>query len=62
MLSVNERLAYNILHSLSIVILRRVGAKRYEIFGAGQEFYERFFPPTEDGPCVTPWEHSSISI
>ena len=48
------------LQALDIVILRRVGERRYEIYGSVPGFYLRLFPGQDGQPCVTPWKYSDM--
>ena len=59
-MNTNEQLAHEILCALDIAALRRVGVKTYEYFGQAPSFYDNLFPPSGDGPCVEPWQHSSM--
>jgi diguanylate cyclase (GGDEF)-like protein len=54
------RLAFDLLQSLGLAILRRTGPRRYVLFGHAPEFYARYFPPPANDLCVTPWESSSM--
>lgn len=53
-------LALDILRELDIAVLLRHGPKDYKFFGEVPEFYSEIFPASQEGPCNTPWEHSSM--
>lgn len=55
-----EHLAMQVLCTLDIAMLRRIGVKQYEFFGQAPPFYDDLFPPSREGHCVQPWEHSSM--
>jgi diguanylate cyclase (GGDEF)-like protein len=55
-----ENLATRILRNLDIVVLERVQPGRYAIHGVPPSFYNDIFPPTPDGPCTEPWQHSAM--
>ena len=59
-MSTEEQLAQQILRTLNIALLRRVGVKKYEFFGQAPSFYDDLFPSSGEGHCVTPWEISSM--
>ncbi len=56
----DERLAFDLLHSLDFAALRRTGPGTYAFFGRAPAFYDALFPPTADGPCPAPWAISSM--
>lgn len=51
-------LAQSVLSALDIVVLRRVSAGEYELFGRQPDFYLRLFPPVAGKPCAEPWRSS----
>jgi diguanylate cyclase (GGDEF)-like protein len=53
-------LALSILSALDIAILRRVGDRRYEMYGRMPDFYQRLFPGEEGRPNVEPWKLSGM--
>lgn len=55
-----QTLALSILSALDIAVLRRVGERKYEIFGNVPEFYTRLFPGQDGEPSAAPWEHSEM--
>jgi diguanylate cyclase (GGDEF) domain len=59
-LKTKEQLALQILCALDIALLKRVSLKKYEFFSQVPPFYNDLFPPSQEGPCVVPWEHSSM--
>ena len=57
----NEQLAFDILYSLDIAVLRRNGPRNYSFMGKAPSFYQAFFPFDPDGkPCTSPWKHSPM--
>ena len=59
-MNTTEQLALQVLCALDIALLRRVGVKKYDFFGQVPYFYEGLFPSSGTGPCVEPWEYSSM--
>ena len=51
-------LAESVLQALDIAVLRRVGERRYEMYGQIPEFYFRLFGG-EGRCCAAPWQYSS---
>lgn len=56
----DQALGFSILSALDIAVLRRVGERRYEVFGTVPEFYARLFPGKDGKPSQTPWDHSEM--
>lgn len=53
-------LALDVLRSQNIALLLRLGPRQYVCCGEMPDFYNELFPPDENGPCNTPWEHSPM--
>ena len=53
-------LALFVLSALDIAVLRRIGERRYEMYGTVPGFYTRLFPGRDEGYCVTPWDYSEM--
>ena len=56
----NLTLALFVLSALDIAVLRRIGERRYEMYGTVPDFYARLFPGKDGGHCVTPWDYSEM--
>ncbi|MDR2152183.1 MAG: GGDEF domain-containing protein [Helicobacteraceae bacterium] len=53
-------LAQDILNKLNVATLKREGPNRYRVFGDPPAFYNKLFPPSKNGPCVSPWDISPM--
>ena len=53
-------LAFNVLSSMNIAVLHRIGPRQYTFFGNVPPFYEAAFPGNGASPCCAPWEYSSM--
>ena len=59
-MSASSIFAQSVLSALDIVVLRRVGKRRYEIYGEVPDFYYELFPEENGSVCVTPWKYSDM--
>ncbi|MDR1946709.1 MAG: GGDEF domain-containing protein [Desulfovibrio sp.] len=55
-----EHTAVDILQALDMAVLRRIGPEEYRLLDNPPDFYGKFFPSSEAGPCNAPWEHSDM--
>jgi diguanylate cyclase (GGDEF)-like protein len=53
-------IAERILRHLNVAVLRFIAPGEYELCGVPPSFYDELFPPDEQGPCRTPWQHSNM--
>lgn len=56
----DERLAYDILQSFDVAVLRRTGPGTYSVFGRVPAFYAAMFPSVDGVPCGRPWDVSPM--
>lgn len=56
----NGNLAFGILKSLEIAVLKRLGPRKYKFLGQSPQFYQAFFPFSDSGPCEEPWKYSPM--
>lgn len=58
---VSYALAYDILMTMEVAVLRRIGPKAYHLYGIAPYFYTQLFPQQEDGShCDRPWQYSPM--
>ncbi len=58
---VSYALAYDILMTMEVAVLRRLGPRVYNLCGVAPYFYTQLFPQQEDGAhCNSPWQYSPM--